>query len=600
MKNETYYRDLKARLEATMHGNRKALTDAASEFLGVSHMTVYRNLEKVGYSPDRKQRSDKGDSNITLDELKMIASLIRQSERANHKSLMPIKVAIEIAFESGAINAMYNEGTVARLLRDNQLSQRHMQQPTAHVKLKTEHPNQLWQLDPSICILYYLKDGTKMAVMDKDKFYKNKLENVYKIANERVFRYVVADHYSGAFYCKYYMARGENQETLFDFLVTAMGEKDKQKNPFEGVPKLLYWDKGSANTSHMIQSFLNQLGVKHSAHIAGNSRAKGLVEKTNDIIERHFEGRLYLGQHQIKSIDDLNLHCEYWQRNFQSSQRYAHTRHKMPRFKAWRRIQPDQLITRPPVDVCKMLLSDKAETRDVRGNYNISWDGRKYNVSEVDNITIGGKVTVSVNPYAYPNIRVTHANRFGEMVTYDIPPLTQDEVGFDSDAISATAMLDGHHHTAKQTQADINRQDLDELAYGTRDQAVIDRIRNNKSASAFDGKIDALSYLKEQHDTDNMLYRPVQGKPLDIGEPAIQKVRTPKSPSAATVGREEAVLPVLDFIKWFVKQHGVIDGMTDKIREQYADGLKESDYESTAQQLINPRPNLNSVQLKVV
>ena len=596
MKNETYYRDLKARLEATGHGDRSALIDGASEFLGVSHMTVYRNLDKVGYSPDRKQRSDKGDSAITLDELKMIASLIRQSERANHKSLMPIKVAIEIAYESGAINGLYNEGTVARLLRDHQLSQRHMQQPTPHVKLKTDHPNQMWQLDPSICVLYYLKDGTKMAVMDKDKFYKNKMENVYKIANERVFRYVVADHYSGAFYCKYYMARGENQETLFDFLVTAMSEKDKQKNPFEGVPKLLYWDKGSANTSHMIQSFLNQLGVKHSAHIAGNSRAKGLVEKTNDIIERHFEGRLYLGQHQIQSIDDLNLHCEYWQRAFQSSQRYAHTRHKMPRFKAWRRIQPDQLTICPPIKVCKMLLSDKAETRDVRGNYNISWDGKKYNVSEVDNIAIGGKVTVSVNPYSYPNIRVTHPNRFGEMVTYDIPPLTKDEGGFDSDAISATAMLDGHHHTAKLTQADINRQDLDELAYGTRDQATIDRIRNNKSAPAFDGKIDAFTYLKEQHDTDNMLYRPVQGKPLDIGEPALQKVQQPKRPTTGTVERDEAVLPVLDFIKWFVKQHGVIDGMADQIRAQYSDGVKESDYEAIAHRLLNP----NQPQLKVI
>ena len=596
MKNETYYRDLKTRLEATQHGDRKALIDGASEFLGVSHMTVYRNLDKVGYSPDRKERSDKGDSQITLDELKIIASLIRESERKTQKSLMPIKVAIEIAYKNDAISEMYNEGTVARLLRDNQLSQRHMQQPTPHVKLKTDYPNQLWQLDPSICVLYYLKGGTKMAIMDKDKFYKNKLENVYKIANERVFRYVVADHYSGAFYCKYYMARGENQETLFDFLVTAMGEKDKQKNPFEGVPKMLYWDKGSANTSHMIQSFLNQLGVTHSAHIAGNSRAKGLVEKTNDIIERHFEGRLYLGQHQINSIEDLNLHCEYWQRDFQSRQRYAHTRHKMPRFKAWRHIKPEQLITRPPVEVCKMLLSDKAETRDVRGNYNISFDGRKYNVSEVDNITIGGKVTVSVNPYAYPNIRIAHANRFGEMVTYDIPPLTQDEAGFDSDAISATAMLDGHHHTAKLTQADINRQDLDELAYGTRDQPTIDRIRNNKSAPAFDGKIDAFTYLKEQHDAENTLYIPVEGKPLDIGEPAIQKVRTPKRPSTVTVGREEVLLPVLDFIKWFVKQHGVIDGMADQIRAQYADGVKESEYEATAYQLFNP----NQPQLKVI
>ena len=157
-------------------------------------------------------------------------------------------------------------------------------------------------------------------------------------------------------------------------------------------------------------------------------------------------------------------------------------------------------------------------------------------------------------------------------------------------------MIDGHYHTAKQTTADDNRQDLDELAYGTRDAAAIDRIRNNKSAPAFDGKIDALSYLKDQHDTDNMLYRPVQGKALDIGEPALQKVQQPKRPSTNTVEREEALLPVIDFIKWFVRQHGVIDGMTDQIRAQYPDGVKESEYEDTAYQLLNPNP----VKLKVI
>ncbi|WP_230660435.1 integrase catalytic domain-containing protein [Psychrobacter sp. I-STPA10] len=605
MRNESYYRDLKHRLEQEPHGNRQSLINAATEFLGVSHMTIYRNLKKLGYSDNRKTRADKGDSQIGIDELKIIASLIRQSERANHKSLMPIKVAIEIAYENGQINEMYNEGTVARLLRENQLSQRHMQQATPHIKLKTAYPNEMWELDPSICILYYLKDGNKMAVMDKDKFYKNKLENVYKIANERVFRYVVVDHYSGAFYCKYYMARGENQETLFDFLMTAMGEKDKLKNPFEGVPTMLYWDKGSANQSHMIQNLLNQLNIKHAAHIAGNSRAKGLVEKTNDIIERHFEGRLYLGQHQIQSIDDLNLYCEIWQRGFQSSQRYAHSRHKMPRFTAWRRITSEQLITRPPIDVCKMLLSDKPAERLVKGNYNIHFEGRKYNLSGVDNIAIGSKVGVKVNPYDYPNIRVSHPNSFGEMVTYDIAPLTQDDIGFDSDAIPATAMMDGHFHTAKLTTADKNRQELDELAYGTRDQAHIDRIRNTKSQPAFDGKMDAFTYLKAEHDKpQTLLHMPKQGTPLDIGEPALQKVRVPKRPSPTSVERTEEALPVLQFIQWFVKKHGVIDGMADKIREQYADGVKQSDYERIAEQLINPQPKPTESepqpQLKVI
>ncbi len=591
MSNETYYSDLKMQLENTPHGQRAALITNAADFLGVSKMTVHRSLKKLGYCTNRKRRCDKGNSGVTLKELQWIAALVRSSERKNDKSLLPIKVAIEIAFENGQIKALYHEGTIARLLRENGLSPKQMKQPKPHVNLKTEHPNQLWQLDPSICVLYYLKDGKNMAVMDKDKFYQNKMENLYKIANERVFRYVVTDHASGAFFCKYYLARGENQETLFDFLMTAMGEKDKQKNPFEGVPRMLYWDKGSANQSHMIKNLLEQLQVKHSAHISGNSRAKGQVEKTNDIIERHFEGRLYTMR--VGSVDELNFCCEIWQRDFQSNHRYAHTRHGLPRFTAWRKIKPAQLTARPPIEVCKMLLSSKPALREVRGNYQINFEGNKYNLSEVDNIAVGEKVTVAVNPYAYPNIRVSHENRFGEMVTYDIAPLTTDEFGFTSDSVVADVMDGGHHHQAPLTAIDRNRQDIDELAYGTRDEAEIDKLRNSKAAVAFDGQIDPVGYLEKRNEANDTVRIPKRGKPLDVGEPALQKVEPPKAPGLETIQRDEQPMPVLHFIKWFVRQHGVIDGMAERIRSEYNDGVRESEYAAIAGKLL--RPNLQRV-----
>ncbi len=587
MKNEAYYTDLKSRLESTAHGERSKMIARAADYLGVSTMTVHRALNKLGYGGNRKRRSDKGNSAVTREELQIIAALVRSSERKNDKSLMPIKVAIEIAHENGQIKALYHEGTIARLLRENGLSPKQMKQAKPHINMKTEHPNQLWQLDPSICVLYYLKDGKSMSVMDKDKFYQNKMENLYKIANERVFRYVVTDHCSGAFYCKYYLARGENQEVLFDFLMTAMGEKDKQKNPFEGVPRMLYWDKGSANQSHMIKNLLDQLQVKHSAHVAGNSRAKGQVEKTNDIIERHFEGRLYL--FKVKSVEELNECCEYWQRDFQSNQRYAHTRHGMPRFVAWRKIKPEQLVTRPQIEVCKMLLSTKPAEREVRGNYQISFDGKKYSLSEVDNICVGVKVKVTVNPYTYPNIRVKYENRFGEMITYEIPPLEVDEFGFTSDSVLADVMDGGHHHQAKLTPIDHNRQDIDELAYGTRDEQEIDRLRNNKGAVAFDGKIDPISYLKDRNDNNDELRIPKRGKPLDVGEPALQKVEARKAPSLGTVARDEPVLPVLNFIKWYAKHHDITPDINTKIRETYADGLRESDYETAARDFFKPK-----------
>lgn len=60
-----------------------------------------------------------------------------------------------------------------------------------------------------MCVLYYLDRGG-LAVMDKKEFYKNKPQNVKRIANERVLRYLVTDHYSGAFYLHYFLAAGED------------------------------------------------------------------------------------------------------------------------------------------------------------------------------------------------------------------------------------------------------------------------------------------------------------------------------------------------------------------------------------------------------
>ncbi|MBV7693324.1 DUF3102 domain-containing protein [Limnobaculum sp. M2-1] len=60
---------------------------------------------------------------------------------------------------------------------------------------------------------------------------------------------------------------------------------------FHGVPKVIYWDKGSANTASAIKNLLDHLEVTYLEHEAGNARAKGGVENANNIIETQFEIR---------------------------------------------------------------------------------------------------------------------------------------------------------------------------------------------------------------------------------------------------------------------------------------------------------------------
>ena len=577
--------ELIAKLEAAPHGGRDAIVDAAAAFVGKSKTTVYRALRKLGYNTQRKPRADKGTSVISDDELASIAAIQHAATRKTGKRLASAKTAVEIAAANGLAARQYSPSTVNRQLRERGLSGAQMRRAAPHVQLASRHPNHMWQIDPSYCVLYYLKAGKGLAVMDEAQFYKNKPHNFAKIARDRVLRYVCVDHCTGAFYCRYYNVSGENAETMFDFLMRAMGSKDKQHNPFEGVPKILYWDKGSANQSSLILALLAGLGIEHHAHVKGNSRAKGSVEKHNDIIETNFESRLTFAH--IESIEQLNAACERWQRHFQAT--HVHSRHGMTRFAAWRKITPEQLIARPPLELCRVLLTGKAEQRTVGGDYHISYaipgyGSRRYRVADVDNIRIGETVTVQVNPYAAPSIWVSHPDRYGKMQRYEIAPLEVDDWGFAADAVP----VDGHFQQAPDDVLTTNRKTLDEMAWGTRDAQEVDRLRNSKSAPAFAGALNPFTALAAPAPGKTMHF-PRNGRPREIATAAPQQLPVnPLFVPAPAAPREERILPVMDFIRYCAREMTVTPELNAEIRATYPDGLPESAFEDALKCLLQP------------
>ncbi|MGY0399462.1 MAG: hypothetical protein ACWIPH_05915 [Ostreibacterium sp.] len=157
--------------------------------------------------------------------------------------------------------------------------------------------------------------------------------------------------------------------------------------------------------------------------------------------------------------------------------------------------------------------------------------------------------------------------------------------------------VNGHHQQAPLTHIDRNRQDLDELAYGTRDEQVIDKLRNSKSQPAFGGNIDALGYLKDHDDANDTKRIPKRGKALDIDAPTVQKVSKPSAAILGEVKRDEPVMPVINFLKWYAKKYDITPEINIQIRQQfrkqYADGLRESEYESVA--VLFNKPTLHKV-----
>ncbi|EGK12352.1 type II secretory pathway, component ExeA [Kingella kingae ATCC 23330] len=250
------------------------------------------------------------------------------------------------------------------------------------------HPNHVWQIDASLCVLFYLpvsgKD-TGLRMMNADEFYKNKPKNVVKIEQDRVWRYVVTDHCSGCLFV-WYVFGGENSENLCETFIQAMQPKaERLQDPFCGVPVNVMLDPGSANTGHGFKHLNKQLGVNVIINKVGNPRAKGQVENGNNLVETQFESRLKLVR--INSIEQLQGLANRWMRYFNGQK--IHSRHGMSRYKAWQKIMPEQLIIPPPTEYCRELVLSKPEERKVNPDLTIDFGGRKYDVRNVPFVLVG-------------------------------------------------------------------------------------------------------------------------------------------------------------------------------------------------------------------
>jgi len=480
-------------LREAPRGQKGQIVARAAQFLSCSKDRVYRGLKAAGWDAQRQRRRDRGASQVSREEAAMVASIMRQSTRDSGKRLLSVEAALEIALanpESSGVTTQASADTYARVMREHGLHPDQVGRATPHTQMRSEHPNHVHQFDVSVCVLYYLDKGG-LAVMDAKRFYKNKPQNAAKVVNQRVLRYLITDHYSGAFYVEYFLAAGEDQETLFEFLMRAWPERGHPHDPFHGVPQMMVWDAGSANQSHLIRNLLDQLQVTHWAHIPGQPRSKGQVERTHDLVERGFEGRLSLLK--VESLEALNEAAHAWMRNFNAKK--IHTRTRTTRYGLWQTIRPDQLRLCPPRELCEQLLRTKPEPRKVRGDLTISYaikgfDSATYSVAELPGVRIGEPVIVTVNPYRAPNVFVA-LKEDGEQV--ECLPLERDAAGFYLDS-----PVFGVNYAAKpDTDVDASRKAMDKAAYGADTQQELDKARA-KRQTPFNGEIDPISYLEAE------------------------------------------------------------------------------------------------------
>lgn len=515
-----YLRTLARRLDTAGHGQATTIVQEAAGFLGWSSQTVYRQLARVaGWSSGRKARSDKGSTSVSQESLVALAAVQREAVRQNGKQTMFTTTARGVMEHNGYAFGVGN-GQLNRLMRDRKLnvaSQR-VAEPVQH--LRAPHPNHTHEVDPSLCLVYYLRG--RQYIMRDDEFYKNKLDRIAQL-KFKCYRYVCYDRASATVIPWYTEAAGEDQHNLFQFLMFAWGQQEGR--PFHGVPRFLLWDKGSANKATAVRSFLEALDVKPLDHEAGNSRVKGGVENGNNIVETQFESRLRF--EPVQDVAQLNASAMAWANAYcanliagqDTRLRRRGLEQPIARYDLWQLITAEQLRTLPREEVCRALMASRIEERQVRPDMSISFRhpaaerSADYSLRGLDGVNVGAKVEVRALVYGEHAIQVRVPRYDGEMLTYRVEPIT----GFDRfGQLASAAEIGAEYKALPKTEAQEAATRMDEAAYPG---LTVDEVKaaRAKRKTPFENKLVAHTHLQ---DVELPAYLPRQGTEILPSAPA--------------------------------------------------------------------------------
>ncbi|MBX9347148.1 integrase [Chromobacterium vaccinii] len=515
-------RGLAGKLDTARHGEQTALVQEAAVFLGWSPQTVYRQLKQaVGWQSGRKPRSDKGSTVVAEEALVTLGAVQREAIRDNGKQTLFTTTARGMLEQNG-IELKVSNSQLNRLIRDRKLNVAAQRCADPVQALRAPHPNHTHEIDPSLCLVYYLK-GRQHIMRDRD-FYKNKLENFAKV-KFKVWRYVLYDKASGVIVPWYCESAGENQHKLFEFLMFAWGEQPGRL--FQGLPRFLLWDKGSANTSAAIKNLCRALGVETLEHQAGQARVKGGVEGANNIVETQFESRLRF--EPVESIEQLNRAAiawsQAWNANLIPGQdtrlRRTGLAEPIARIDLWQLIQPQQLLLLPPVEVCKAFMTAKEETRKVRPDLTVSFKHPQaertaaYSLRGLDGVNVGDEVRVNAMVFGDCAIQVAVPVYNGAGRVYQVEP----ERAYDAYGQLLSAPVIGEaYKSMPQTAIEHAASAMDGQAYPGMSAEEIKAARARK-ATPFDGALNTHSYLQ---DVELPAYLPRRGTEHTLAAPAIE------------------------------------------------------------------------------
>ncbi len=257
----------------------------------------------------------------------------------------------------------------------------------------------------------------------------------------------------------------------------------------------------------------------------GSPRAKGQVEKAHDQIEKSFESGLKFVA--VASLDELNQAAAKWRRWFNGTS--IHTRHGKTRYAAWMGISPEQLQLAPARELMRELARSEPVTRLVSDLLQVSYLGKKFDVSVVPGVQNGDTVWVCRNPWAAEAAQVVTADADGRDVYYVVEAVGKDAFGFDENAVPIGERFASHADTPAQTASKA----IEKLLMGAETLEEAAAARKGKQL-AFDGAVDPWKHM------DNALenapvYLPRRGTAVETASPGAVGNRSLDTPSAIAI-----------------------------------------------------------------
>jgi hypothetical protein len=505
------------RLLRAGRGQRVSVAQEIAAELGVSPATVYNRLKPFLPNKQRKRRSDAGDTALTRAEALLISATIRETRRETETGASPLEVAVKHLRANGEILAGRVDETtgefrplsisaIGRGLRRWGLHPEQVNVSSPASRLSSPHPNHCWQIDASVSRQFYLADdGTRE--MPIREFYRGKPGNLVKINDQRLWRYVLTDHASGALEI-FYVQGAESANNFLAAFIFAMQERED--GTMFGRPVYLMSDPGSAVTSQPVKNLCAAIGTTLIVNEAGNARAKGQVENAHYIVETHFESMLKM-RGPVTSVEEINRLAWAWARDFNATR--IHSRTGETRRDGWLAITPEQLVRVEGIAALSRLANTDPKTCTVR-DCMIRFSGRVYDVRDLPGGVLNGQrlqVVRNALDRDQASVRVLIKDAEGQPAHYLAPEITKAAHGF----LSTAAEIGSAFRSPPKSSADAARDELDRVAMEVTTAEEVKAARKARRVP-FGGRIDPTKAMQREYPTT----LPRAGRTADIAVPA--------------------------------------------------------------------------------